>query len=147
MPRYTSTSMSKRSSSLRLVSYVSSNSRSVSSVKKRADGSIFRSMSMITDASFWNEQATYSRGWKRSIVYSSTSSALARSRLGWLMTAIRWWLDRALAFAANHLVGVGAAPIDEVLDVLEGEVHGQREVLHLGLERAGADPVDEGVER
>jgi hypothetical protein len=30
----------------------------VSSVKKRADGSMRSSMSMITEASFWKEQAT-----------------------------------------------------------------------------------------
>jgi len=50
--------MSYLASSSRHVVYVSSNRRSVSSVKKRADGSILRSMSMITDASFWNEHAT-----------------------------------------------------------------------------------------
>ena len=34
----------------------------MSSVKKRASGSIFRSMSITTEASFWKELATYSRG-------------------------------------------------------------------------------------
>src|SRR4051794_5318874 len=106
-------------------------------------------MSMITDASFWKEQATYRRGWKRSTTYSRTSSALARSRLGWAMTAMALSrpLDRALPFAADDLVGLAAAPVDELLDVLEGELGGQAEVLHLGLERGAADAVDEVDER
>src|SRR3954454_5670440 len=115
--------MSYFASSARHVEYVSSNSRSVSRVKKRADGSIFRSMSMITDASFWNEQATYRRGWKRSTTYSRTCSALARSRLGWAITAMaKRPSDRALPLAADDLVRVAAAPVDEQLDVLEVEL-------------------------
>src|SRR3954454_19501408 len=144
-PRYTSIEMSYFASSARHVSCVSSNSRSVSSVKKRADGSIRRSMSMITDASFWNEHATYSRGWKRSTAYSSTSSALARSRFGWLVVTAT--SNRAFALAADDLVRLAAAPVDEVLDVLEVELHGDRELLDLGLERPCADAVHEGVER
>ena len=34
----------------------------------------------MTEASFWNEQATVSRGWKRSTRYSSTPSASSSSR-------------------------------------------------------------------
>ena len=35
---------------------------------------------MITEASFWNEQATYSFGWKRSTAYCRTCSAEAVER-------------------------------------------------------------------
>src|SRR3954453_3457507 len=105
-------------------------------------------MSMITDASFWNEHATEGRGWKRSTTSSSVCSALARSRLGCAITAMR--LSRlygALPLAADDLVRLAAAPVDELLDVLEVELARHPQVLHLGLERLGAHAVDERVER
>src|SRR3954467_13286551 len=64
----------------RHVAYVSGNSTPVSSVKTRAAGSIASSMSRITDASFWNEQATYRRGWNSSTTWARTSCALRDSR-------------------------------------------------------------------
>src|SRR5436305_8170951 len=125
--------MSYFASSSRQVEYVSSNSRSVSSVKKRAEGSIRSSMSMITDASFWNEHATYRRGWKRSTRYSRTDSAVSPSKSGGRSTGGVWRLmarsNRAFALAADDLVRLVALPVDEVLHVLEVELDGQREVL------------------
>src|SRR2546421_6417582 len=132
---------------MRLVSYVSSNSTPVSRVKNRASGSIRTSMSMITEASFWKEQATNSRGWNRSVAKASTSSAPARSRSGGTAIAISSrLLDRALALAAFYAVGVGAVPVDEVLQVLEVELDGQGQVLRGSGERLGADPVHERIE-
>src|SRR3954464_11699517 len=64
------------------IAYVSGNSTPVSSVKTRAPGSIASSMSRITDASFWKEQATYRRGWNSSTTWASTSCALRDSRSG-----------------------------------------------------------------
>src|SRR5919107_1491373 len=87
-------------------------------------------MSMITDPSFWKEQATASRGWKRSTMCASTSSAVRSSRSGGGATAIRSVSDGAFAFAANDLVDVRALPIDEEVHVLQVELDGQREVLH-----------------
>src|SRR5438046_1982737 len=54
---------------------------------------------------------------------------------------------RALALAALHLVGLRAAPVDEVVEVFEAELDRHRQVLDLRLELTGADPVDELVER
>src|SRR2546421_5063345 len=102
-------------------------------------------MSMITDASFWNEVATYRRGWKRSTRYSSVSSALAGSRLGWLSTGMSA-LDGALPFAAHDLVRLVPAPVDEVLHRLDAELEGQREVLGARLELGGAHSRDKRVE-
>src|SRR5215213_3469948 len=130
MPRNTSIEMSYFASSCRHVSCVSSNRRSVSKVKKRADGSIRSSMSMITDASFWNEHATYRRGWKRSTRYSRTVSAVSPSKSGGRSTGGAWrlmQLDRAFPFATNDLVRLVALPVDEVLHVLEVEFDGQRQ--------------------
>src|SRR3954469_4895608 len=56
-------------------------------------------------------------------------------------------LDRALSFAALDLVRVGPVPVDEVLEVVEVELHRQRELLRGLRERLGTDAVDEGVER
>src|SRR3954454_21153487 len=56
-------------------------------------------------------------------------------------------LDGALPLAADDLVRLAAAPVDELLDVLEVELGRQRQVLRLRLERLGADAVDERVER
>src|SRR3954447_18036762 len=124
IPRYTSIEMSYFASSARQVSWVSSNRRSVSSVKKRADGSTRSSMSMITDASFWKEQATYRRGWKRSTRYSRTSSAVPSSKSGGRSTVGAGAVisNRALALASHHLVWLVAFPVDEELHVLEVEV-------------------------
>src|SRR3954466_7691896 len=140
--------MSYFASSSRHVSCVSSNSRSVSSVKKRADGSIRSSMSMITDASFWNEHATYSRGWKRSTRYSSTDSAVSPSKSGGRSMGGAWRLmsNRALALAAHDLVRLVTLPVDEVLHVLEVEVDRQRQVLRTRLELGHADARYERVE-
>src|SRR4051812_41530600 len=147
-PRYTSIEMSYLSSSARQVVYVSSNRRSVSSVKKRADGSIRSSMSMITDASFWNEQATYRRGWKRSTRYSRTDSAVSPSKSGGRSIGGAWRLmsNRALALATHDLVRLVALPVDEVLHVLEVEFDRQREILRARLELGHADPLHERVE-
>ena len=71
-----------RSSTRFQVSYVSGNRTCVSSVKMRASGAILSSRSRTTDASFWNEQATASRGWKRSTMYASTPLASRPSRSG-----------------------------------------------------------------
>src|SRR3954463_8533849 len=107
-----------------------------------------RSMSMITDASFWNEQATYSRGWKRSTRYSSTSSAVPSSKSGGRSTVGDGAVmsDRALALAAHHLVWLVALPVDEELHVLEVEVHRQREVASALLELLHAHALHERVE-
>src|SRR4051794_35218801 len=147
-PRYTSIAMSYFASSARHVSCVSSKSRSVSSVKKRADGSIRSSMSMITEASFWNEHATYSRGWKRSTRYSSTSSAVPPSKSGGRSIGGAWKAisDRALALAAHDLVRLVPLPVDEVLHVLEVELDRQRQVLGACLELHDPDAGDERVE-
>src|SRR5919202_5379754 len=131
---------------MRQVSCVSSNSTPVSSVKKRASGSIRTSMSMITEASFWNEHATNMRGWKRSTPKARTSSAEASSRSSGTATAMAC-LNRALALAALDAVGVASVPVDEVLEVLEVELHGQRQLLRCVRERLRADAVDERVER
>src|SRR3954451_24143317 len=136
-------------SSSRHVAYVSSNNRSVSRVKNRADGSIRSSMSMITDASFWKEHATYRRGWKRSTRYSRTDSAVSPSKSGGRSTGGAWRLMAlygALALAAHDLVRLVALPVDEVLHVLEVELDRQREVLRARLELGHAHPRHEGVE-
>src|SRR3954453_12914536 len=100
-------------SSSRHVADVSSNKRSVWRVKNRADGSIRSSMSMITEASFWNEHATYSRGWKRSTRYSRTSSAVPPSKSGGRSIGGAWKAisDRALALAAHDLVWLVPLPV------------------------------------
>src|SRR5204863_7075919 len=81
-----------------------------------------------------------------STAYSSTSSALARSRFGWDV-ARGATSHRAFTLAARHLIRVAAAPVDELLDVLDVELDGHSQVLHLGLERLGADAVEVVLER
>src|SRR3954451_5221714 len=105
-------------------------------------------MSMITDASFWNEHATYRRGWKRSTRYSRTSSAVPSSKSGGRSTggAGMAMSDGALAFTADDLVRLVPLPVDEVLHVLEVELDGQRQVLGARLELGVPDPLDERVE-
>ena len=56
-----------------------SNSTRVSSANTRADGSAANSMSSRTVSSFWNEQASATRGWKRSTASATTSSAVMRA--------------------------------------------------------------------
>src|SRR5215212_5345460 len=65
------------------------------------------------------------------------------SRLGVTATAIS---DRALALAADDLVRLVAAPVDELVQRLETELRRNRELLHLVDEALLADAVDEGVE-
>src|SRR3954471_4766702 len=123
-------------------------------------------MSMITDASFWNEHATYRRGWKRSTRYSRTDSAVSPSKSGgrsmggaWsdisrsapaakcsgqaALLAMRRSLDRAFPFAAHDLVRLVALPVNEMLHVLEVEFDGQREIPGAVLELLHADARDE----
>src|SRR5690349_13803836 len=55
----------------------------------RASGATLSIRSRTTDASFWNEQATASRGWKRSTMNSRTSLASRCSRSGATVKAVR----------------------------------------------------------
>src|SRR3954447_25451371 len=112
------------------------------------------SMSMITEASFWKEQATYRRGWNRSTAYARTSSAETASRsmsgvsraASPVAPAATATLDRALAFAADYLVGLRAAPVDELVHGLERELDRQRQVADDLLELLLAHAAHEGVE-
>ena len=60
----------------------------MSIVNTRAVGSMRMSMSMRTDSSFWNEQAIASRGWWRSTMWATSSSALRVSKSGVEVVAI-----------------------------------------------------------
>src|SRR5438128_241223 len=66
---------------------------------------------------------------------------------GVVATAISRSSDCAFALAALHAVDVLAVPVDEVDEVLDVELDGQREVLRGLLERLRPNAVDVGVER
>ena len=74
------------------------------------------SMSMITDSSFWKEQAT------SSALEALDDAARGPPRRAWSR------LDRALALAPDDLEGHVAVPVDEVVHGLEAELDRQREV-------------------
>src|SRR5438067_679599 len=112
----------------------------------RASGSSLVSMCTSTDSSFWKEQASVSRGWKRSSAYASTSSAEAVSIKSGTVMAMTVALDGALALAANDLKGGVLCPVDEEAHVLEVELHRHRQIFDLRFEIGGTDPCDEGVE-
>src|SRR5215211_1706918 len=60
--------------------------------------------------------------------------------------SIKGLLDRALALAALDLVGLGAAPVDEVEQILGVELDRQLQVGDQLLELLGSGAVGEGVE-
>ena len=100
--------------------------------REHADrGSIFMTMSKITDASFWKDVATSRRGWKRSTASARTSSAVSGSRSSVRDSTAVMRLDRALALAADDLEGDVAVPVDEAVHRLEAELDRQREVADL----------------
>src|SRR3954452_18935310 len=60
---------------------------------------------------------------------------------------LRLHLDRAFALTTDYLVGLGPAPVDEVLERLEVELGRQGDAARGLLERRRTDAVEEFVER